>query len=545
MNAVMQELGVPGAGAESLLVGARLPGHENPNEVCVEPEEGKWPINLFDGLLEAIEAEAAIYPERNRRDAVRRAVQKILAPYDAAHGVHSFAGLPAPVADYYVVPVLQLSGPLFERFPPLHMPVSESDDGRFFPHHASLIHAAIEAVLVTAHNELDQPEPGHRLRERWTSAEELVRQAATDFMYTLGIAIGDRSFIISDLFTQFNLISSWMYEGTQGTGRLLLAQPTGDAIDMSLQFAEPVSFRAPRWARKVLQLATGGTALIADCAEIFGLGDVAAAHNPAGSQDVFAIEFLGHYHWRLACGEQVLLVSQYGRASLPQEILSHARLHDTYQRLFPAADMEDFERFWELCQAAVKQRHGSMLVVALDAECEAARLRSQGTQIKPTTLTTPLYHQVSGIDGAVLVDPQGVCYAIGVILDGPAHRACTPSRGARYNSGIRYVHATGTRRLAVVVSDDRTVDVIPDMRLRIPRSAIASAIAELEAATADNYYAAITWLDQHRFYLSPAQCDQVNAALERIQRKDNEIRIQWPKFSLHPDLDDSYFLRED
>ena len=145
---------------------------------------------------------------------------------------------------------------------------------------------------------------------------------------------------------------------------------------------------------------------------------------------------------------------------------------------------------------------------------------------------------------AVLVDPQSVCYAIGVILDGPAHPACIPSRGARYNSGIRYVHATGTRRLAVVVSDDRTVDVIPDMRLRIQRSAIASAIAELEAATADNYYAAITWLDQHRFYLSPAQCDQVNAAQERIQRKDNEIRIQWPKFSLHPDLDDSYFVRE-
>ena len=325
MNAVMQELGVPGAGAECLLVGARLPGYENPNEVCVEPEEGKWPISLFEGLLEAIEAEAAIYPERNRRDAVRRAVQKILAPYDAAHGVHSFAGLPAPVADYYVVPVLQLSGPLFERFPPLHMPVSESDDGRFFPHHASLIHAAIEAVLVTAHNELDQPEPGHRLRERWTSAEELVRQAAADFMYTLGIAIGDRSFIISDLFTQFNLISSWMYEGMQGTGRLLLAMPTSDAVDKSLQFAEPVPFREPRWARKVLQMAAAGKdALIADSIEIFGLGAVAADHNPEESQDVFTIEFVDHYHWRLSCGNKKPTRQQVRQALIaPGGVVAH------------------------------------------------------------------------------------------------------------------------------------------------------------------------------------------------------------------------------
>ena len=561
MNAVMKALGVPEARAECLLVGARIPCHENPNEVCVEPEDNKWPLSLFEGLLEAIEGENDNHPEQDirytdrtsmeekseniRRDSVCKAVQKALTPYDADYGVHSFTGASARVGDYYVVPVLQLPRALFERFPPLREPVS--DDG-LFTGHASLIHAAIAEVLVEAHNELGQPEPGHHSRDRWASAEELVRRAAANFMDAPGIAIGDKLFFVSDLFEQINLMSSWMYEGTQGTGRLLLAMPAGDAIDMSLQFAEPVPFRAPHWARKVLQLASGGTALIADCAQIFGLGDMTADHNPAESQDVFTIEFLDHYHWRLACGDKKLLVSEYGRPSLPQEELPRARLRDTYQRLFPAAGKKDFERFLGLYQAAVGQRHGSMLVVAEDAECEAARLQSQGTRIEPKKLTPALYRQVSGIDGAVLVDPHGDCYAIGVILDGLAHPACTPSRGARYNSGIRYVHATDARCLAVVVSDDQTVNVIPEMRSRIQRSAIASAIAELEAATADNYHAAITWLDQHRFYLSQAQCDQVNAALERIEKKPmdvGEFRIRWPKFSLHPDLDDSYFLRED
>ncbi|MYD89334.1 MAG: hypothetical protein F4Y08_03195 [Caldilineaceae bacterium SB0662_bin_9] len=560
MNAVMKELGVSEAGAECLLVGARIPCHENPNDVCVEPEEGKWPINLFDGLLEAIETEFASHPmqkifyddrpsmeekpENIRKDSVRRAVQQALTSYDLDHGVHSFAGAPAPVGDYYVVPVLQLPGTLFQQFPPLHKPIS--DDGRFTGHE-SLIHAAIAEVLVEACNELVQPEPGRNLRRRWASAEELVRRAAASFMYTPGIVIGDKMFFAFDLFEQINLMSSLMYEGTRGTGRLLLAQPDSVAVNMSLRFATPVPFREPGWARKVLELATGSTALIADCAKIFGLGDVATDHNPGESQDVFVIEFLDHYHWRLLCGDKTLLISEYGRPSLPQAVLSRVLLLDTYQRLFPTANMEDFECFWELCQAAVEQHHGSMLVVTEDAECEAARLQSQGTQIESKKLTPTLYRQVSGIDGAVIVDPYSNCYAIGVILDGLAHPACTPSRGARYNSGIRYVHAADAQCLAVVVSADQTVNVIPEMRLRVQRSAIVTAIATLETATADNYHEAIRWLDRHRFYLSQEQCDQVNAALERIQNEPmdvGELRIQWSKFSLHPDLDESFFLHE-
>ena len=46
MNNVMNELGVFHAGAECLLVGARIPERQNPNSVCVEPEDGKWAVSL-------------------------------------------------------------------------------------------------------------------------------------------------------------------------------------------------------------------------------------------------------------------------------------------------------------------------------------------------------------------------------------------------------------------------------------------------------------------------------------------------------------------
>ena len=560
MNSVMEEFGVSEAGAQCLLVGARIPGHQNPHGVCVEPEDGKWPINLFDGLLDVIEAEVANHPLQNvfygdeprmrdkpeniRRDSVRAAVQKTLNAYDPGHGVRSFAGSPAPVNDYYVVPVLQLPDELFEHFRPLREPVS---DGRVTGH-ASLIHAAVFEALTEAHDELLRPDPGRYLVLRSRSPEEIARRAAASFMCTPGVAIGDQYSGNRGLFERFNSISSLMYEGAKGTGLLLLAKPDGGSVDMLLSFAEPVPFRDPRWSRKVLQMASSEIALIADCEKIFGLGSVAAGVDPWTSQNVFAIEFLDHYHWCLSCGEEVMLVSRDGAPSLPREVFPRYRLLDIYRRLFPEAVEEDVSHFSALFDAAVDRRHGSMLIVAKDAEIEANRLRGQGTRIEPTKLTPDLYHQVSRIDGTVIIDPHGVCHAIGVILDGPARSECTPSRGARYNSGIRYVRASDTPRLAVVVSDDQTVDVIPILHPRIKRSAIDVAIADLEAATHDNYHSAISWLDRHRFYLNQGQCDRINAALKRIQIEPMEVgemRAIWNEFLPDPDLDDTYFESED
>ena len=156
-----------------------------------------------------------------------------------------------------------------------------------------------------------------------------------------------------------------------------------------------------------------------------------------------------------------MLVSRYGSPSLPRDTFPRHRLLDTYERLFPEATKEDIDRFAALFDAAVGQHHGSMLIVAKEAGTEASRLGGQGTQIDPIVLTPDLYHQVSCIDGAVIISPHGVCHAIGVILDGPARPEGTASRGARYNSAIRYVGSSGDPRLAVVVSDDETVDVIP------------------------------------------------------------------------------------
>jgi len=99
MNDVLERLGVSEPGVKCFLVGARIPGAENQNSVCIETEDGKWNVGFFDGLLDLIEQEFVNHPspkifysdassmqdksENIRRDSVRLAVQKMLKGYDS------------------------------------------------------------------------------------------------------------------------------------------------------------------------------------------------------------------------------------------------------------------------------------------------------------------------------------------------------------------------------------------------------------------------------------------------------------------------------
>ena len=54
---------------------------------------------------------------------------------------------------------------------------------------------------------------------------------------------------------------------------------------------------------------------------------------------------------------------------------------------------------------------------------------------------------------------------MGVILDGKSRpNRGTPTRGARYNSAVRYVESSPYPCLAVVVSEDGMVDIVTRKR---------------------------------------------------------------------------------
>ena len=61
----------------------------------------------------------------------------------------------------------------------------------------------------------------------------------------------------------------------------------------------------------------------------------------------------------------------------------------------------------------------------------------------------------------MLIQPDGTCHAIGAILDGLATEKGDSSRGSRYNSAVRYVNSSKYPVLAVVVSEDGWIDLLP------------------------------------------------------------------------------------
>ncbi|AMC37072.1 hypothetical protein VN23_12005 [Janthinobacterium sp. B9-8] len=553
---VLKDLGVA-IDATTLLVGVRRVGSQDPNSVCVEPEDGRWSLSLFNGLLDSVEViyskhelQHIFYgdepsnrgkPEMMRRDSVTTAVNQALRPFDREQGLRSFCGMAQLVGDYYVTPVIQVPEALFRKFPPLD---EKPAKGEFTSNgYRSIIHAALSTVLQEASVELQRPEPGHSVIGDMRKSDEIIRIAAKNFMYTPSLAISNR-YEYADLFSRLNLISSLLYEGAQGVGRLLLANPSNPDIEFLMRFREPVSFGEPRWMRKILQLTAPSAVLIADCQYVYGLGRLRPSHKPS-DQNVFTVDFLDHYHWELKCGDLALLRSQYGEPTLPNEIFEKDAFTSNLARLFPESTDVDLNHIWSLFNAAARQDMGSMIVVAEDALSEAQRLAHQGTGIEPVKLSAALLQQVSSIDGTILLDPQANCHAIGVILDGEVNDECTPSRGSRFNSAVRYVRSGTARRLAIVVSDDRTVDIFPTLRPRASRKELEGHIEALVIATVNNYHAPMNWLNSHRFYLDAQQCAQINAILERIDAiplEVGEIRFVSGRFDIDPSFDQSYLM---
>lgn len=82
-----------------------------------------------------------------------------------------------------------------------------------------------------------------------------------------------------------------------------------------------------------------------------------------------------------------------------------------------------------------------------------------------------LFLNLSAIDGALIIDTEGQCHAVGVILDGIAEVRCDMARGARYNSALTFVTNKNFEKIygfksekckVFVFSEDKTINILPD-----------------------------------------------------------------------------------
>jgi hypothetical protein len=553
---VLQEL-APSLHPQALLIGVQAPDASAEEKqhppICVVPENQEWDPAIFrrcaqrteeifkdhpdHDMLFGDEPRMRDKPENIRKASAYAAVREVFDGYDQAHATKTFCAYPVKLCGYYVVPALQFNKTDLDEYPCLAEPIEFHE----FRLSGGFLDCVIRQLLREAQRGLGTREPGRFFDVLDTDSEAILRKAGDEFCSVLLLASKDMMF--QGTFGYLNAIAALRYEGAAGSGALVVAPSGHPAVELKVEFPRAVPLDEPRWARKILEMSRNDLCCICNgAAGLRGLG----ALKDMNADGVFSVDFIGHFKWQLRHKGKILLQSLYGVPRLPRATIKEQAFKSTFRRLFSGVDTEAQEYLWRVVLAATGQRHGTMIVISDRAAEESKRLANQGMPVAPVQLSANLVQQVSGIDGAILVDRHGTCHAIGVILDGMATDEGNAARGARYNSALRYLTTRGeVPTLLVVISEDGTVDMIPTLRPQIARSLIERKIVQLKQCDIDSYAKTRNWLCEHRFYLDAEQCRVVNdeiARIESVPLEPCELRGGTAQFVPDPEMDESYYL---
>ena len=444
--------------------------------LCVEPEDGPIVPADFDGLHDRatelfdqdpeskVLVSAAWIRERRQQETMHRAYGTAISEVLEARlgpGLRFFAALPTPVEQHDVFTAIGLPEWVLDDTPHLSSKVAADR----YPVTQSLVRSAVDEILRLSGRALYEPYPGADLGIG-ADPVDVAKAAGKALTWSATTLAGNE--MGPDLFDGLNRVATTRYERRVGIGSLLLADARSEHVDRSVTLREPVPVGETRTLRKLLETSSlHGESLLTDGSEAYGLGRQRADY-PAASESVFQLLVIGDGVWELHHAGVPLATVQFGAPRLPEQRLRRQRLDDIAGRVFRECDSD---ALWALATAAADAEHGTMLVVSERAAAEAARLGSQALTVEPTQLADSLVRQVTGIDGAVLVDPSGCCHAIGVILDGTAASEGDRSRGARYNSAVKYLASAGdTPTVILLVSEDGMINLLPDLRPRMRRA---------------------------------------------------------------------------
>lgn len=558
-NNVFEQIGF-GLGARSYLIGF-TDDDAAPFPICFEPETDPLAeVDLTDVERCGREAYAnsqwsrfvigsprhharfhADLLNRCRGDAIRDFLESSASGSDRYY----FVGLPAMVEGFRVHPVIAVPRRRWDSMPTLRRTEIADDRFEIVP---SLQHSVVRELLRQAATDLSGQEAPEDYSLHWADRSDLVRRGAQAFVTSVCRLAGDD--FSYEIGSALNEVAAQPYEGRSGAGGVLLADPTRSDVSMSLKFVKPIPIPDTRSIRKSLEMSGAGQYLLCRDARILGLAKLRDTYDNA-DEAAFSFEIVGRGSWELLHGGVSYLRMTDTRPSLPRPRLDESRFRDIAQRVFPSADPAAIDRLWQLTTRATAAAHGTMLVVHPDAAAEAERLYPQAQLVEAVHLDDSTLGASTNIDGAVLLDPDGLCHAVGVILDGEATGSGLASRGARFNSAIRYHQARGARAMIIIVSEDGMIDLLPDLYRRVSRAEVEKSVSLLEASVTDDtdfevFFRHHDHIESLAFYLSADQCDRVNAARSSIEAQrghhGNITGVSWQLISPQNLMDDSYFL---
>ena len=386
--------------------------------------------------------------------ALRSAVQSILE-HSSRQEVF-FCSSPVKKKDHWIITVIQLRQQDFEQQYCLTKRTHKLHSMREYRIDRCFLEALIYQVLKTSEIEL-QSSSGDDI-SFLGNAERTIEDAAASLLNSIEVHINQWQKI--DLLSFANAIAAERYEGAASEGRLIMCHKDHPDIAAKIKLAKPIKIYNYRAIRKLLEVSSNKMALLCDVESVWGLGLPLDTYQPS-RENLFEIRFLEHHTWELVHAENIMLRVKYRQARLPRARFDRQLFCDRVDRLFNV-DRTTANLLVKAVEAAVEQRHGTMLVVTPEAEAETQRLAAQSTVIEPVIVSQSIISHLSSVDGAILISPEGIIYSFGVILDGQASKNGSSARGARYNCAIRYIDEKSSNQincLALIVSEDGYVDL--------------------------------------------------------------------------------------
>jgi sensor domain DACNH-containing protein/sensor domain DACNG-containing protein/DisA checkpoint controller-like protein len=324
---------------------------------------------------------------------------------------------------------------------------------------ASLLDATVHEFLRLCPDAIQAAEGDRLIVRLGRDVEELLRAAGARLMFNPVVTNGYGETYARRLFFDCNAISYLRYERAETTGRLLLARRGHPNVEPVLTRRTALPISDHRAVRKVLELSSDDLPAAGDGYQVYGLARLTGRYDET-RQDLYAVRFVGQSNWEFYHGAHLLMRVVDGRPELP-DIQLESRFETQLREMYPGISASNIESLWSLVQAAGEARRGAVVVISEEAAAEAARLEPGCTRVEPVKMGPKLMRRVCAIDGAVLLDPSGVCHAIGVILDGMASATTgDASRGARFNSALRYARSVRHPSLIAVVSEDGGTDLL-------------------------------------------------------------------------------------
>ncbi len=430
-------------------------------EILLEPGDVKISAYLKDNTSEiSSETKSSdILFEFEMTSAIKKSFNK----RDSEDDKVSFFSVPLVDENFMIMIVLRLNVDAYlSHFKP-DIPLNENSHS-----YPSLLDAIISRFLRESLKRFsDVNENRESILEDNEAESNIVKLSANSFMLSVVLTAFEKNIRedttvfpgMTKFFDLVNLLSSLLYEGRECIGGILMVPYRSQSVENLFTLEIPVLFSDLRAVRKLLEMRGRKSYLLYNSGKIYGFGML--NENTAGQENnLFSINFKKHYYWVLKYGSHDMMTSIYGMPMLSDKPFNVDDLRFKLKAVLPDLANDKIEEFILIVQCASMQKHGTIIVISKNAAIECERLKNQAVRFTPFKMTSENLMMMSNIDGAVILDSELMCHAVGVILDGMATVHGDPARGSRYNSAIRYIESQKKTAMAVVISEDGMVDFI-------------------------------------------------------------------------------------